>query len=188
MKRNIKIHTKTFKFFILLVFATLLSCSNDDNDNKPSGTFLTINGETKSITANGDKELRITKRVSTSFSESWFFSGTRGWDDLDQSFVVIKLQIYDPNNSIIGNFGNLNIKDNLEIRFAVPRNFTTGTYETKDTKQSYSLLFALGSFTKISDGGKSFTISENDNQWILEFDNIVYESSTEVSGRIILNK
>ncbi|MBD1263183.1 hypothetical protein HZY62_21530 [Maribacter polysiphoniae] len=183
---------KQFKYLLPLFFITIFACDKTENkeeeSNTPSGTYLTINGDTREIVSTGDSELRITKEIVQSPQ----------WYDFDEEFKVIQLEIYDPNNALIANFGDYNYRDYLMIRFAVRNDFSGGSYKTtNDTKnlpaqnESIAVFLGLTQFIKISQIGQTFEIKNDGNKWILEFKDLKYDgddNTATISGRIILNK
>lgn len=185
---------KILKLLLPLILITSVSCEKTEDNkesedsNTPSGTYLTINGDTREIVNNGDSELTITKEIVQSPE----------WYDFDEDFKVIQLRIYDPNNALIPNFGDYNYRDYLIIRFALPNDFSAGTYQTtNDTNnlpaqnESIGVFLGLTQFIKISKVGQPFEIKEDGNKWIVEFENLKYDgddNTATISGRIILNK
>lgn len=185
---------KFFKItFFLLMLIVVSSCSKDDdaNPDTPSGTYLTINGDTREIVHNGDSDLRITKEIVTNSPR---------FNNISGSHKVINLDIYDPNRSLIANFGDYNYGYYLILRFVLPTNFTAGTYttigwsnnsSTLGQNQSFSEFLALTEFVKNIKGGQTYEIKEDGNKWIVEFNNLEYEgdnNTATISGRIVLNK
>ena len=183
---------KLLKLSILLFLTVFISCSGEDESNTPSGTYLTINGDTREIiNNNGDSELRITKEILS--NPSWF-------NNISGNFKVINLDIYDPNKSLIANFGDYNYGSYLILRFVLPTNFSVGTYTTigwsnnsspLGNNESFSEFLALTEFVKNIKAGQTYEIKEDGNKWIVEFNNLEFEgdgNTAKISGRIILNK
>jgi len=181
---------KIVKLLTLLLLITSCSTDNDSDSTSSSDTFLTINGDKREIVNDGDPDLRITKEIKS--NPDWFAN-------IEGNFKVINLDIYDPNNSLIANFGDYNYEDYLILRFVVPADFSPGTYTTigysNDARtlsgnESYSEFLALRAFVKDGQRGQNFTIKSENNKLIIEFNNLKYEGNgniATISGRIVLN-
>lgn len=184
---------KFSKLALLLFTIIIISCSKEDDSTSSdiSGTYLTINGDTREIVHNGDSDLRITKEIVS--NPPWFIN-------IDEDYEVINLDIYDPNKSLIANFGDYNYGAYLILRFVVPKNFTAGTYNSipfsnnstiLTGNNSYSEFLALTAFVKDGKGGQTFKIKDENNKWVVEFNDFEYEgdgNTAIISGRLILNK
>ncbi|MDO6801938.1 hypothetical protein Q4595_05720 [Wenyingzhuangia sp. 1_MG-2023] len=188
---------KLLKLSILFLLTVFLSCSEEES-NKPSGTYLTINGDTREIINNGDSDLKIIKETVKNASTSWFRHDGDLWLN---PYDIISLEISDPNNSLIANFGDFNI-NTLTLRFALPSNFEAGSYTTKgysNDRISLEPNYSFSQFIKLLNikTGQTYEVLEDGNKWIVEFNNLEYVSNLEfdtdnttavISGRIILNK
>ena len=166
------------QYSLILVFSVLItSCSSNDELSSPSGTYLTINGDTREIINGGDSKLSIRKEI---------FVNT-GHPKIEGDSKVLWLRIYDPNKFLIANFGGYEYNSPyLIIRFALPANFTNGDYTTTEgnllgAKQSKSLFQA-----KFAAAGQKFKITTVGGNLAVEFQQLKY-SDAIISGRIVIN-
>lgn len=185
------------KIAFVLLTLILTSCNQDEceclEENFQESTFLTINNDTREIINEGtDPDLRITKSSSNTGQPDFF--------NIESVYHLFELRISDPNQSLTANFGNYNVERYLTLRFAFPIDFELGTYKTFGRSNQPTSTHVSGSIS-IGDDFWGFTsedysvkISETDNEYLIEFSDVDFESvssptrTATVSGRLEINK
>ena len=190
--------SKTNTLLVLLFTTFIVSLSScekatniaEENEKTAAPTFLTLNGETKEIINNGEVGLRITKEVIDGEFSNLIGDDERG----------ILLTIDDPNRAILANWGDYNFNSSFGVLFYLKGEIRTGVFTSSgiglETNANGGSLLIGGdlNFSFLIES-YSFEIKENEQKWIIEFNDVRYkkilsESEIEIplSGRITLNK
>lgn len=181
--------------FVFLLSTLILSCNKDDEDIKPNGVFIEVNGDTRipSLSNTSGYEIDLS---------SFNFSGNSS----EPSGIQFVMDIYDLDRKYIGGIGGIQscvelelfvdvFKSNFNGNETIQTFLTANTKEEKQDKANIFIRFKDSSDDRIMSGtaldGQSVEIEKRNGEYYVFFDNLNFKSTDgtdfTASSRIITN-